>query len=464
LLFDKVSGRRLTQIKICVDLRNLRPKVLINDNMSYPLVVFLIRWKSNAVPLAGLKFSACLKNLLRPLKIVPPKKIHMHKKKIIACILLLALMLSASVVMAQNPTSQEPQLTFMVIAPASTPPEAKIFIAGNHPLLGNWDPGKIELTKQNDSVWTLACSFPKKFGLEFKITRGTWNAQAIYQAGVIPGNTQLMVDQDTTITIRPGSWSDIAFKPTGGITGAVKYHRGLQHPKLRHARDVIVWLPPSYEKNQRQRYPVLYMHDGQNLFDPSTSFLGADWRVDEVADSLIRLKKIEEIIVVGIYNTPDRTPEYSDTELGRAYANFVIHHLKPMIDSTYRTKPEAKSTAVMGSSMGGLISFLFVWWHPEIFSKAGCLSSAFLVDDNKILREVRAYTGPKKPIRVYLDDGSEGLEARLKPGYDEMVALLLEKGYAKGTDLEYFYDVGAEHNERAWAKRLWRPLGFMFAR
>jgi predicted alpha/beta superfamily hydrolase len=359
---------------------------------------------------------------------------------------------------------QEPEITLKVIAPPSTPSEAKIFVAGNHPFLGNWDPGKVELTKQNDSLWTITRSFPKKFFLEFKITRGSWNAQAIYQAGAIPGNTQFVVRNDTAVTIRPQTWSDLAFRSGGGITGTVKYHRGLTHPKLRHPRDVIVWLPPSYEKDTRQRYPVLYMHDGQNIIDPSTSFLGADWRVDEVADSLIRAQKIEEIIVVGIYNSPDRNPEYSDTELGRAYADFVVHQLKPMIDSTYRTKPEAKNTAVMGSSMGGLISFLFVWWHPEVFSKVGCLSSAFLVDDNKILREVRAYTGPQKPIRVYLDDGSEGLEARLKPGYDEMVALLLEKGYVKGADLEYFYDLGAEHNERAWARRLWRALGFVFGR
>ncbi len=359
---------------------------------------------------------------------------------------------------------QEPQVIFNVIVPASTPAEAKIFIAGNHPLLGNWDSNKVELTKQNDSLWTITRSFPKNFWLEFKITRGSWNAQAIYEAGVIPGNTQFVVRNDTAVTIRPKTWSDLAFRSGGGITGTVKYHRELKHPKLRHPRDVIVWLPPSYEKDTRQRYPVLYMHDGQNIIDPSTSFLGADWRVDEVADSLIRAQKMEEVIVVGIYNTPDRVPEYSDTELGRAYADFVISQLKPMIDSTYRTKPDAKNTAVMGSSMGGLISFLFVWWHPEIFSKAGCLSSAFLVDDNEILKEVRAYTGPKKPIRVYLDDGSEGLEARLKPGYDEMVALLLEKGYVKGADLEYFYDLGAGHDERAWAKRLWKPLGFMFGR
>jgi predicted alpha/beta superfamily hydrolase len=356
------------------------------------------------------------------------------------------------------------RVTFKVIAPASTPSGARVFIAGNQPALGNWDPGKIALRQQNDSLWSFAQKFPKGLLVEFKITRGGWNAEAMYKSGVIPDNTRFVVRADTAIVIRPVAWSDLAFKTTGGITGTVKYYRALKSPKLRHPRDVIVWLPPSYEKNKSRRYPVLYMHDGQNIIDPSTSFGGRDWHVDEVADSLMRAQKMEDLIVVGIYNTPDRTPEYSDSELGRAYAAFVMHELKPMIDSAFRTKPDAKNTAVMGSSMGGLISFLFAWWHPEVFSKAGCLSSAFLWDDNKILKEVKNYNGAKKPIRIYLDDGSEGLEAQLKPGYDEMVALLQEKGYKPGSDLEYFYDIGAAHNEPAWAKRVWRPLLFMFGK
>ena len=269
---------------------------------------------------------------------------------------------------------------------------------------------------------------------------------------------------DTSVVLRPISWRDFGFRFEGGITGTVKYYRGLKSPALTNARDVIVWLPPSYEKETSKRYPVLYMHDGQNIVDPSTSYAGYDWRVDEVADSLIKASSIDEIIIVGIYNTQDRLPEYSDTPLGKAYADFVVHTLKPMLDSAYRTLPDRKNTAVMGSSMGGLISFLFAWWYPDVFSKAGCLSSAFLVDSNKILTELRAYAGPKKGIRIYLDDGSEGLEARLKPGYDEMVEILKSKGYVKGVDLEYFYDEGAGHNERAWARRVWRPLVFMFGK
>ncbi|MDZ7344281.1 MAG: alpha/beta hydrolase-fold protein, partial [candidate division KSB1 bacterium] len=360
-------------------------------------------------------------------------------------------------------------VTFKIVTPPSTPDSAKVFIAGNQAVLGDWDPGKIALQKQNDSLWTISRKFPKGLLVEFKITRGSWQTEAIYQVGVVPTNTTFTALSDTTITFRPLMWRDqmsASITPGlgAGITGTVNYFHGVKSPKLRHPREVIVWLPPSYEKSKTRRYPVLYMHDGQNVFDPRTSFLGQDWRVDEIADSLIRANKMEEVIVVAIYNSPDRTLEYSDSELGRAYIDFLVNELKPMIDRTYRTKPEAKNTAVMGSSMGGLISFLCVWQRPDVFSQAGCLSSAFLWNDNKILREVGTDSSAKKPIRLYLDVGSSGVEARLKPGYEEMVKLLEAKGYKRGVDLEYFYDEGAAHNELAWAKRLWRPLLFMFGK
>jgi predicted alpha/beta superfamily hydrolase len=359
---------------------------------------------------------------------------------------------------------QEKEVTIRVVAPLSTPRDAEIFITGNHPLLGDWNAERTAMKRENDSVWSFSSRFAENLELEFKITRGNWNTEALYEASSVPPNTTLTVKNDTVVTLRPIGWKDFGFKIEGGITGTVRYHRGLRTNDLPNPRDVIVWLPPSYEKEETKHYPVLYMHDGQNIIDPTTSFGGFDWRVDEVVDSLVKKNRIEEIIVVGIYNTKDRGQEYSDTKLGRAYVEFVIHTLKPLIDSTYRTKPQPKHTGVMGSSMGGLISFLFAWWHPEVFSKAGCLSSAFLVDSNKILRDVKMYAGSKKNIRIYLDDGSVGLEARLKPGYDEMITLLREKGYAEGKDLEYFHDVGAEHNERAWGRRVWRPLVFMFGK
>ena len=359
---------------------------------------------------------------------------------------------------------QQKALTVRVVAPGSTPQNSQLYIAGNYSTIGGWDPGAIMMNRENGGVWSFQTSFDVGSRVEFKITRGSWGSEALFQPQTIPTNIVVIMKNDTTIVLRPTGWKDLGFSFEGGITGTVRYHRALKSKSLTNPRDAIVWLPPSYEKEKSKRYPVLYMHDGQNIIDPSTSFAGFDWRIDEVVDSLIKTNSIEEIIVVGIYNTTYRGPEYSDTPIGRAYADFVVHGLKPMIDSIYRTKPDRKHTANMGSSMGGLISFLFSWWYPEVFSEAGCLSSAFLVDSNKILREVRNYSGSRKDIRIYLDDGSIGLEAQLGPGYREMIGILESKGYVKGRDLEYFYDEGAEHNEQAWARRVWRPLVFMFGK
>ncbi|MEX1276079.1 MAG: alpha/beta hydrolase-fold protein [Bacteroidota bacterium] len=247
------------------------------------------------------------------------------------------------------------------------------------------------------------------------------------------------------------------------ILGIVQYHRGVRGEGLQYERDLIVWLPPSYERKKRKRYPVLYLHDGQNMFDPTTSFLGYDWQADETVDALIRTGRIEEIIMVGLSNTPDRLSEYSATELGRSYARFIVSLVKPFIDTMYRTKPDRGNTAVMGSSMGGLISLLMVWWYPEVFSQAGCISTALARDeDRQLFEEIESSSGGKKRLRIYLDVG--GLERALIPGYRTMAALLRKKGYRRGKDLEYFFDRRGAHNERAWANRLWRPLTFMFGK
>lgn len=360
--------------------------------------------------------------------------------------------------------SQSVPVTVRVVVPKATPDSVRIFIAGNCPVLGDWNPGAVEMQKEDDSTWALRLEVEAWFNLEFKITRGSWNTQAVFDAGTIPPNIRLKATRDTSIVIRPKTWSDLGVAPGGRIVGAVEYIRGLNGEGLRYARDLIVWLPPSYKKNLNTRFPVLYMHDGQNVFDPATSYIGYDWHADDVADSLIRVGVLEEIIIVGIYNTPDRIPEYSDTDLGRKYLEFVVKRVKPMIDSTYRTLPDREHTGIMGSSMGGLISFLSVWWYPETFSKAGCLSSVFGRRRTEVLSDVEGYSGPRKPIRIYMDCGGEGGDEMLKPGMDEMCDVLQKKGYAKGVDFVSFLDEKADHSERSWAARLWRPLMFMFGK
>ncbi len=339
-----------------------------------------------------------------------------------------------------------------------------ITIAGSRRELGSWDPSKIRLQKVSDSAWTFTAQFDSGTSLQFKITGGAWDNEAVYSRNAPPQNSTLDVTKDTTVILRPLFWKRFLLpqKPEHAIRGTVEYHRQLWGEGLNHARDIIVWLPPSYSKNLKKHFPVLYMHDGQNIFDPSTAFGGYDWRVDEVADSLMKLKQIEEIIIVGIYNSPDRLPEYSDSPLGEAYLNFVTNVLKPKIDSTYRTKRGKEHTGIMGSSLGGLSSMLFVWKRPDVFGMAGCISSSFWYDDERTLREVREFSGHKKNIRIYLDCG--GREKELISGYKRMVEILKQKGYTKGKDLEYTLDTKGTHNEYYWAKRVWRPLMFMYGK
>jgi predicted alpha/beta superfamily hydrolase len=196
------------------------------------------------------------------------------------------------------------------------------------------------------------------------------------------------------------------------------------------------------------------------MIDPATSFSGVPWGVDRAAKRLIKKRAIKEFIAVGIYNSPDRFTEYSGGPRGKNYAKFLVKKLKPFIDKTYRTLPDRNNTVNLGASMGGLISFLISWWHPNVFSSAACFSSAFLWKRNSIIKEVKAK--PKKNIRIYTDCGTKNLERILLPGYRQMVTALEKKGFKKGVDLEYFFDKDGDHTEIDWSRRLWRPLKFFF--
>lgn len=342
------------------------------------------------------------------------------------------------------------------------PKDAGVYVSGNHELLGGWNPGIVRLDCTSGGVWTKVLRFNEEESLEFKFTLGSWDSEALYSDGSIPGNHTLTVRSDTVLSYNIQMWKNGESRPTHGqVTGTAKYHRNMEWEGL-DKRDVIVWLPPGYDKEIDKRYPVLYMHDGQNIIDPKTSSFGYDWQADETSDSLIRAGKMQEIIIVGINNTKDRTAEYSYTEKGRSYMRFIVEKLKPLIDKTYRTLPDRNNTATMGSSMGGLISFMLVWEHSEVFSKAACLSPAFKIRKLDYLPYVTGYDGPKKPIRIYIDNGGIGLEKQLQPGVEETIGVLKNIGYKEGEDLLIYFDKNAEHNEPAWAKRLHIPMQFLF--
>jgi predicted alpha/beta superfamily hydrolase len=241
----------------------------------------------------------------------------------------------------------------------------------------------------------------------------------------------------------------------------LNYHRKFHSAILGYERDLIVWLPSNYEKEPTRRFPVIYVHDGQNLFDPATAFAGVAWQLGEAAESLIRADKIAPVIVVGIANTMARQEEYTPKR-GRKYAAFLIDEAKPFIDRTYRTLPDRQHTAVMGSSLGGLISLYLAWWHPEVFGMAGCLSGTWMWDNAASIRMVEVEPRPAPPIKIYLDHGSEGVEGNQAWIYRSMRDALVCRGFRVGKNLAYYFGINDEHNEAAWGRRVGRALLFLF--
>jgi predicted alpha/beta superfamily hydrolase len=262
---------------------------------------------------------------------------------------------------------------------------------------------------------------------------------------------------------------------THTVVGNVQVLKELLSPQLGNRRDVFVYLPPSYTQTE-QRYSVIYMHDGQNLFDAATSFAG-EWQVDETMEALSH--EGLEAIVVGIPNMgarrldeygPFRDPQRGGGQ-GEQYLAFIVETLKPLIDRDFRTYPDRAHTGILGSSMGGLISLYAFFRYPEVFGFVGALSPSLWFADAAILPYLRQ--APFTPGRIYLDVGTG--EWGRTPGdhlllyaFSRRLArfrrtriLLVQKGYQPGRDLLYVEELRALHHETAWARRLPGALRFL---
>lgn len=244
--------------------------------------------------------------------------------------------------------------------------------------------------------------------------------------------------------------------------GKVTIVKDFASPQLNNKRALRIYLPPSYDENPAKRYPVLYMHDGQNLFDPHTASYGVDWGIGRTINHLVATGSMDEVIVVGIDNTPDRIPEYTpccDPKYGGgkldAYARFVVETVKPWVDGTYRTLPGKDSTAIMGSSLGGIASVLIAERYPQVFSKAAGMSSSFWWNNGSLISSLPAQV----PVKFYLDAGTQddGLDDTKK-----MRDAMLAKGWRDGVDLMFYKADGGRHNEASWAARVDKPLLWFF--
>ena len=246
-------------------------------------------------------------------------------------------------------------------------------------------------------------------------------------------------------------------------------HEQFRSRFLRNQRDFIVYLPPGYHEQPQRRFPVLYMHDGQNLFDGATSFVpGMDWHVGHSADDFILTHAVQPIIIVGIYNVGKvRIHEYTPTKAprlggGRAdrYAKFLIQEVMPFVQRQYRALPDPHVTGMAGSSLGGLLSLYLGLKHPQIFGRLAALSPSVWWNQRVIYRFAAAAPVEPRP-RIWLDIGtSEG--PRIVQDVEQFRDILIQKGWQLGKDLSYQRIEGAEHNEAAWAQRVGPFLQFLY--
>jgi predicted alpha/beta superfamily hydrolase len=265
-----------------------------------------------------------------------------------------------------------------------------------------------------------------------------------------------------SVVTRSAPWEEYAVGDAAPSNVLLRIRRRLLSPELRNYRDLIVALPPSYHDSD-ERYPVVYMQDGQNLFDPTTSYAG-DWRLLPSLNSLA--DQGTEAIIVAVPNVgKKRLYEYSpfvDRRMGGGgadrYLTFLSETVKPLIDGSFRTREDPENTAIMGSSMGGLVSLYAVFRRPEIFGRAGVMSPSLWFAGRAMLRYV-AQAGAASTRRVYLDIGLKEprgavADARL------LRNILIEQGLDSG-DLDYVEDEQGTHSEEAWGRRFEQALTFL---
>lgn len=257
------------------------------------------------------------------------------------------------------------------------------------------------------------------------------------------------------------------------------------------ARDVSIWLPDSYDEDTSKRYSVLYMHDGQNLFDPKYAYGGESWQADLTMDQLMKDGQVQESIIVGMWNTPARFDEYApykpwknfseDTKnklskmgsqepVSDNYLKFIVEEMKAYMDKNYRTLPDREHTFIMGSSMGGLISIYALCEYPDVFGGAGCVSTHWpFTMDNSTLNDftMKDYLAENLPQgqghKIYFDYGTSTLDSLYEDYQKQIDEVMQEAGY----DAEHWITrkfEGAEHNEKYWQERLDIPLTFLMAK
>ncbi len=347
--------------------------------------------------------------------------------------------------------------------PVGTPADAQFFVAGS---FNNWSPG--------DAAWRLVPNAqgqpeivfnPAPGAYEYKFTRGSWaTVEGNEQGGYRPNRTLQYNGGAQTIDISVLSWEDVGGGNHTAAPNVSILSANFYMPQLNRSRRIWLYLPPNYETSG-QSYPVLYMHDGQNLFDVATSFSG-EWRVDETLNELFT-QGDPGVIVVGIDNgggerineyTPWPNPQYGGGD-GEAYIDFIAQTLKPYIDENYRTLSGPAHTGIMGSSLGGLISLYGVLRYPMTFGRGGIFSpSLWFTSDIYTYATQQGHSAPQRLYFIAGQQESSSMVGQL----NSMHATLLQAGYAE-SELRKLIHADGQHAEWYWAREFGAAYQWLFA-
>jgi predicted alpha/beta superfamily hydrolase len=365
-------------------------------------------------------------------------------------------------------TSTSAQLTIKVIAsPINTPATAMLYAAGN---FNSWNPADAasQLTSLGDGKYIITL-YPAPGQVEFKFTRGSWNTVEGNIGGLTqPSHKVFYGGQPKTIEVSILSWPDLMGNggsnvtiPTNGVINVLNDNYFI--PQLNRTRRIWAYLPPDYGINPNKRYPVLYMQDGQNLFDPTNT---NDWKIDEAMDMLAH-NGDPGCIIIGIDNggafTNNEYSPWATTSLGggegKEYVEFIVATLKPYIDNNYLTLSDRDHTGIMGSAMGGLISMYALVEYQDVFSKAGIFSPLFTFVGNKMVEHIQQ-VGKLSDVRVFFLAGAQE-PSYVSNGMESVIDAMLTSGFDL-SEINISTPTDGEHNVWFWSREFPAAYKWLF--
>ncbi len=371
-------------------------------------------------------------------------------------------------------------LPVIVHVPMDTPADATVFLAGSLPSVGNWKADGVQMARAADGTYSGSLTLEAGQTLDYKFTRGSWDAVEKAADGSDRANRELNIGVSLApITATVERWASEPVK-ANTVVGTLQI---VQVPATgpHGPRTIRVWLPSGYDEGDGQtRFPVLYLQDGQNCFDRATSAYGSEWQVDEILTRLGADGAVPPVVVVGIDNAgADRTREYTfDVDPqdgggdGAAYADLVLHIIMPFVEKTYRVQSGPASTFIGGSSLGALISLEIARRHPGIFSGVLAMSPSLWWDNQTTIDDLAKDPAGLVGTRVWIDIGTREVVPLAAAGsMDPQNQLAVDEARrldavlaSAGVEARLTVDEGAQHNEIAWAKRFPAAVTYLFAR